>query len=109
VKRFIAALFVALIAFPSAALAVQDNLEPPPLVRPDGPALESHLPAQGTDVAAPDQQASPPASALITEPSEGGFDWADAGIGAAGATALLGFAIAGAAGLRRRRAVPLAG
>ena len=111
-KRCIATLFVALVAFPSAAFAIppeQDRgyPEPPPLVRPGSAGLASHLPALGTDVAAPDQQASKPAPAPVSTSSDSGLDLADAGV-IAGA-ALAAFAIAGAVGLRRRRAAPLAG
>jgi hypothetical protein len=111
VKRCIATLFVALVAFPSAAFAIPpENVHrhwgPPPLVHPEsGAAQASHLPALGTDVAAPDQQSSKPAPAPVS--SDSGIDWADAG--AIAGTALAAFAIAGAVGLRRRRAAPLAG
>ena len=110
-KRCIASLFVALVAFPSAAFAippehVRRHWEPPPLVRSDSAVRPSHLPALGTDVAAPDQQASKPAPAPVSS-SDSGPDWADAGV-IAGA-ALAAFAIAGAVGLRRRRTAPLAG
>jgi hypothetical protein len=111
VKRCIATLFVALVAFPSAAFAippehVSRHWEPSPLVHPDN-ALPSHLAALGTDVAAPDQQASKPASAPVSTSSDSGLDLADAGV-IAGA-AIAAFAIAGAAGLRRRRSTPLTG
>jgi hypothetical protein len=113
VKRCIAALFVALVAFPTVASAIppEDGTRhtPPPLVQPADPQVPSHLPAHGTDVAAPDQQSSKPASAPVSEPSDGGFDRTDAGVGALAGTALAAFAIAGAVGLRRRRAVPLRG
>jgi hypothetical protein len=113
VKRCIAALFVAFVAFPTVASAIppEDGTRrpPPPLVQPAGPEVPSHLPARGTDVAAPDQQASKPAPAPVSELSDSGFDWTDAGIGAIAGTALAAFAIAGAVGLRRRRAAPLAG
>ncbi len=109
-KRCIATLFVALVAFPSAASAlppegIYRDDAPPPLVRPDNAGPAAHLPALGTDVAAPDQQASKPAPASASPDS--GIDWADAGT-VAGA-ALAAFAIAGAFGVRRRRAAPLAG
>ena len=107
-KRCIATLFVALVAFPTAALAdppePRRNWDAPPLVTPKTPD-PSHLPALGTDSAAPDQQASKPAPAPVS--SDSGLDWADAG--AIAGTALAAFAIAGAVGLRRRRAAPLAG
>ena len=114
-KRCIATLFVALVAFPSAASAmppenVHRHWSPPPLVQPgtdEATYLPSQLPAKGTDVAAPDQQASKPGRAPVTTSSDGGFDAGDAGV-LAGA-ALAAFAIAGAVGIRRRRATPLAG
>jgi hypothetical protein len=113
VKRCIAALFVALVAFPTVASAIppEDGTRyaPPPLVQPAGPVVPSQLPARGTDVAAPDQQASKRSSAPVSELSDSGFDWTDAGFGAIAGTALAAFAIAGAVGLRRRRAAPLAG
>jgi hypothetical protein len=111
VKRCIASLFVALVAFPSAAFAVppenvRHHWEPPPLVHSASALPPSHLPALGTDVAAPDQQASKPAPAPVSS-SDSGLDWADAG--AIAGAALAAFAIAGAVGLRRRRAAPIAG
>jgi hypothetical protein len=112
VKRCIATLFVALVAFPAVASAmppeqIRRHWAPPPLVQPESPGLASRLPALGTDVAAPDQQASKPGPAPVSTSSDSGLDWADAGL-VAGA-ALAAFAIAGAVGLRRRRAAPLAG
>jgi hypothetical protein len=116
VKRSIATLFVALVAFPSAASAVPPDYvarhwAPPPLVTPEPIPLAAHLPAKGTDVAAPDQQASKPGPAPVfaSGPADSGFDWADAGVGAIAGTALAAFAIAGAVGLRRRPAPRLAG
>jgi hypothetical protein len=109
VKRCIATLFVALVAFPSAAFAippepVRRHVEPPALVEPEN-GVASHLPARGTDVAAPDQQASKPAP--VSTSADSGVDLTDAGL-ITGA-ALAAFAIAGAVGIRRRRAAPLAG
>ena len=111
-KRCIATLFVALVAFPSAAAAVPPDYirrhwEPPPLVHPESAGPASHLPALGTDVAAPDQQASNPAPAPVSASSDSGLDLTDAG--AIAGAALAAFAIAGAVGLRRRRAAPLGG
>ena len=68
-KRRIAALTAALVAFPAVAFAdppesVTGHWAPPPLVVPDSADVPSHLPALGTDVAAPDQQASKPAPSL---------------------------------------------
>ncbi len=111
-KRCIATLFVALVAIPSAASAmppehVRRHWEPPPLVHPESAGPASHLPALGTDVAAPDQRASKPAPAPVSTSSDSGLDWGDAGL--IGGAALAAFAIAGAVGVRRRRAAPLAG
>jgi hypothetical protein len=117
-KRRIAALALALLAFPATALAAPQDLRheapssslgvPPELASPQ--VVPSHLPAVGTDVAAPDQQSSPRGVSIPTESAsdDGGFDWADAGIGAAGAVSLFGIALAGALALRRRSS-PLAG
>jgi hypothetical protein len=105
VKRCIAALVLTLLAFPGAALAVPDDLRAPDQRSPRD--VPSHLPATGTDVAAPDQQASTGAGSLApasTPASAGdGFDWTDAGIGAAGAASLLGISLAGVVALRGRR------
>jgi hypothetical protein len=111
VKRCLAALFVALVAFPSITLArppedTSGHWSPPPLVQPHR-ADASHLPAVGTDVAALDQQASKPGPAPVSSSADSGLDRTDAGM-IAGA-ALAAFAIAGAVGLRRRRPTPLAG
>ena len=132
-KRRIAALTAALVTFPAVAFAdppesVTGHWAPPPLVVPDSADVPSHLPALGTDVAAPDQQASKPAPSLtvsakgtdvaaadagvqpgLTVSTGDDFDWADAGVGALAGTALAAFAIAGAVGLRRRPPTPLAG
>jgi len=110
VKRCLAAVFIALVALPSAARSA-----PPehirhhwaPVARADAPSVPSHLPARGTDVAAPDQQASQAGPSLVSDPGDDGFGWSDAGIGALAGTALAGLAIAGAVGLRRRGAAPL--
>ena len=61
--------------------------------------------APGTDVAAPDQQASTGAPDAVSapEPAGGEFDWTDAGIGAAGAASLLAISLAGGIALRRRQ------
>ena len=127
-KRCLAALAVAFVAFPSVASAVPPDYIIKYSESADAPA--SHLPAlgtdvaaadqqasapaapvsaKGTDVAAPDQQASKPAPAPESQPAGDDFDWADAGVGALAGTALAAFAIAGAVGLRRRPPTPLAG
>jgi hypothetical protein len=118
-KRFITALALAVIAFPATALAMP--AEPPgagsplnsrvPDIAPDQRApdqrtpreLPPRLPATGTDAAAPDQRASTlgPTPAPVSAGSE--FDWSDAGIGAAVATALLGVSLAGGITVRRRQ------
>ena len=105
-KRCIAALVLTLLAFPGAALAVPDDLRAPDQRSPRD--MPSHLPATGTDVAAPDQQASTGARSLApaSAPSASagdGFDWTDAGIGAAGAASLVGISLAGVVALRGRR------
>jgi hypothetical protein len=111
-RRRIAALALALFAYPATALAAPQDLRhqapssslgvPPELVSPT--AVPQYLPTRGTDVAAPDQQSSPPGVSVPTESASAssGFDWADAGIGAAGAASLFGIALAGALSLRRR-------
>jgi hypothetical protein len=119
VKRHTVALAVALMAFPATASAAPDlhgsdqvpssSLGVPPhLATPDRPTaadVPQYLPAEGTDVAAPDQQASKPAPAAAVEsdPSSGEFDWGDAGIGAATAVALMGVSLAGGMTVRRRQ------
>jgi hypothetical protein len=135
VKRRIAAVAVALMAFPAAASAAPDLRGsgdvpssslgvPPHLAVPDRPSPEhvpqylpdqgstspKHLPAQGTDVAAPDQQASKrgPVPAFESDPASGDFDWGDAGICAATALALMGVSLAGGMTLRRRQHRPAA-
>src|SRR5829696_8339189 len=70
--------FVALVAFPSVASAMPPEntgrqWSPPPLVQPDV-AVPSHLPAKGTDVAAPDQQASKPGPASVSSSTDSGVD-----------------------------------
>ena len=128
-KRCIAALAVALVAFPATASAVSgprgsdqiqsSSLGVPPHLSGDRPTASDvpqylpatgadvplHLPAAGTDVAAVDQQASPGAPALASttaSDSSSDFDWADASIGAATAVSLMGISLAGGMVLRRR-------
>ena len=68
----------------------------------------SHLPAPGTDVAAPDQQESQAGPSPVSERGDDGLEWSDAAIGALAGTALAGLAIAGAVGpTRRRSAAPI--
>jgi hypothetical protein len=100
-KRYIAAVALAFLAFPGSTLAMQD-------VRGGSLGVAAHLAqpqAKGTDVAAPDQQASTrstsPAIELVAD-DDSGFDWGDAGIGAATAASLLGISLAGGMTLRRR-------
>jgi hypothetical protein len=119
VKRRITALAVALLAFPATAIAATDepsNSGSPltsrvPDVASDMRAPDQRtprdvpprLPAIGTDVAATDQQSSLGAPSPAASPSADGFDWTDAGIGAAGAATLLAISLAGAITLRRPR------
>ena len=118
-KRCIAAVILALVGFPSAAFAMPDDVRapdqrvpssslgvPPNLQAPDqrtDHTVPRHLDATGTDVAATDQQASTGAVAPAPESATDGFDWTDAGIGAAGAASLLGISLAGGFALRRRQ------
>jgi hypothetical protein len=125
VKRLIATLSLALFAFPAAALGAPDS--PPssgsPLISRVPPQVLDHwaqdqpvrraLPAypravllapaqaRGTDVAAPDQQASADAPSPAPTSAASDFDWADAGIGAAVAAGTLALALAGAMTVRR--------
>jgi hypothetical protein len=104
VKRFITALAVAFIAFPATALAMP--YEPvgsgsQPSSR--APHIAPRLPATGTDAAAPDQQSSAPSASPAPASAGSEFDWSDAGIGAAVATALLGVSLAGGVTARRRQ------
>jgi hypothetical protein len=64
------------------------------------PVLAPHLPALGTDVAAPDQQS--PVESPSPASGGSGFGWSDAGIGAGGAVVLAASLAAGLM-LRRRR------
>ena len=108
-KRCIAATALALLAFPGGALAATD-LRTEQNVRGGSlgvaPAGMPQLEAKGTDVAAPDQQAStrstPPTVEFVTA-DESGFDWGDAGVGAAAAASLMGISFAGGVALRRHR------
>jgi hypothetical protein len=106
-RRCLAALLVALVASPSAAFAAPDEVTrtwpayPSPLTRADD-ALSSRLPVLGTDVAAPDQQAtaSPVPSLVAEQPrADSGFEWQDAALGAA----IFLVAVLMAAVLERRR------
>ena len=93
-KPFLAVLAVTL-ALPVSALARPAQDQP---VRHQAPAVH----ALGTDVAAPDQQASKlPTSGPVVVSSDG-FDWSAAGIGAASGIVLL-LAMLGAGSVVRRR------
>ena len=103
----IAALAVAL-ALPAAASAADTSY-----YGPEGPVPvngATRLPALGTDVAAPDQQAPTfPSKIPVYRPRSstsqvaGGFDWADAGVGAGGAALLWTVSLGAVLTLRRRR------
>lgn len=82
-RSLLSGLAMAAVAFPSAAQAMRDDEglgRPLPVAGPPTPAPSTH---EAT--------------------SSGGFEWGDAGIGAAGAVVLLGGAAAGAGVTRRRR------
>jgi hypothetical protein len=130
-RRCLAALLVALAASPSAALAAPAEVErtwpayPSPITRADDgfaspltraddglaspltradDGLTARLPTLGTDVAAPDQQATAsPVPALVPDQprADGGFAWEDAAIG----VAIFLAAVLMAAVLERRRRV----
>ena len=133
-KRRIAALALALLAFPATALAmpydpVRSDQGAPSSSLGVAPNVQSHLQTMGTDVAAPDQQASKnvapsslkttgtdvaapdqqasrnvaPATVSVSSSATSDFDWADAAIGAAVTAGLLGLSFAGATALRRRQ------
>jgi hypothetical protein len=102
-KRCIAAVALAFLAFPGGALGMQD-------LRgeqhdPTGSAAPlAQTQAKGTDVAAPDQQAprsAAPASGIVAD-DDSGFDYGDAGIGAGIAVTLIGGSVAAGMALRRQ-------
>jgi hypothetical protein len=107
-KRCIAAVALALLAFPGGALAQDLRTEQHVSGGSLGvaPGVMPQVQAKGTNVAAPDQQAStlpantPPADVAASD--DGGFDWSDAGIGAATAVSLMGISLAGGMTIRRR-------
>jgi hypothetical protein len=105
VKRRIAPLVLALLAFPAGALAAPSDLRAPD--QRTASDLAPRLEAAGTDVAAPDQQASTTSAVPVAAPAPAsvadGFDWGDAGIGSAGAAAVVALALSGGIALRRRR------
>jgi hypothetical protein len=121
-KRLIAVLALALFALPASSLASSPDMRthdpsiqssslgiPPRLAAKQeqlraAAVVAPRLPAQGTDVAASDQQSSP-AGVPESVPATGGsdFDWGDAGIGAGSAICLLAVCLASAMTLRRRR------
>jgi len=115
VKRFISALALALVAFPTVAVAqpAEPSGSGTPVTSPASDVrapdqrtprdLPSRLQASGTDVAAPDQQASAHAPSPAPPSAASDFDWSDAGIGAAVATGLLAVSMAGGITVRRRQ------
>jgi hypothetical protein len=108
-KRCIAAVALALLAFPGGAVAAPD-LRGEEGVRGGSlgvaPAGLPPLEAKGTDVAASDQQSSPrstsPTFEIVTDDGDE-FAWGDAAIGAAIAASAMGISLAGAMTLRRRQ------
>jgi hypothetical protein len=104
VKRYFAALTLAVFGFPATALAMP--VEPPGPGSPITsrvPDVPPRLPAIGTDVAAPDQQSSPRSPSPAPTSGASDFDWTDAGLGAAVATSLLALSLVGGITLRRRQ------
>ena len=101
-KACIAAVTLALFAFPASALAIDDARAPDQRTHEEIP---SRLATTGTDVAAADQQAPTlhtDSTAVESAASSGsGFDWSDAGAGAAGAF-VIALSVGGVMVLRRR-------
>jgi hypothetical protein len=117
------------VAPPPSSIAAQSQLEYQDLRSPDAVDAASHRGLYGTDKApftlnrdygSPDAVDAardlPPVNvptpvAVIREPSSGGFDWGDAGIGAAGMLALAGIGTGSVlliAGRRRRQGFSMA-
>ncbi len=105
-KPFLAVLAV-ILALPMSAFARTDGPRQDPRITSGSPDVVHSAPAVhalGTDVAAPDQQASKlPTNVPVAVPRDDGFDWAAASIGAAGAIGLLVAMLGATAVLRRRR------
>ena len=99
-KRLIAVVALAIFAFPSGAVAMR--IDAPRQDSPPAPRVAPHLPALGTDVAAPDQQSPVVSSAPVPVAGGSEFDWGDAGIGAGGALAVLALSLGSVVTLRRR-------
>lgn len=98
-RSLVAGLAVGAASFPAAAQARYADDPPlgPHLAVPvSGPALPSTSgPAFGPGPTQP--------AALTSTSAQSGFQWGDAGIGAAGTVVLLGAGAGAASGLRRRR------
>jgi hypothetical protein len=93
IKRVAAATTVVVAAGAPSAAYARFNLNPPP-----APVVKSHT----------IQHAAPPA-ATVSAPSSQGFQWDDAGIGAAGALVLVSVGSGTMLARRRRTHGPLAG
>jgi hypothetical protein len=111
-KALILAL-LAVLTLPAAALARPADLRYDPQVRssslgaaPTVLQVPKHLPATGTDVAAPDQQSpiEPAGKAPVTvAPAADDFAWEDAAAGAAATLGVITLSLGGAAVVKRRR------
>ena len=100
-KRCILALLVALVAFPSVALAIPDNIRQHWVPQSDA----DHVAARHAALGALEQQASAPAPT----PAASEFDWVDAGVGAAAVIGLAALGGLGVTALHRSRTAPLVG
>jgi hypothetical protein len=110
-KALILAL-LAVLTLPAAALARPADLRYDQQVRSSslgaapGVQVPRHLPARGTDVAAPDQQSpiEPAGQAPVTvTPAADDFAWNDAAAGAAATLGVITLSLGGAAVAKRRR------
>jgi hypothetical protein len=82
IRRLTAGLIIAAAGFPAVAQALPEELNATP--------------------------APPPVQRTVVVRAQPGFQWGDAGIGAAGAAVLVGAGALGAGAARRRRALPTA-
>ena len=105
IKRSLAvAAALAAAGFPATAQAwiVQPNPDEQVAVAPSGATANPVVRPNPDEQVPPGSTSVPPAIVRVRSPN-GGFDWGDAGIGAAGSAVLLGASLLGAGMTRRRR------
>jgi hypothetical protein len=103
-RSLVATAAIAAVGFPPIAQArtVQPNPDEQVAAAPSGATAHPLVRPNPDEQVAPSSTSITPTIVRVSSP-DGGFDWGDAGIGAAGSTVLLGAGLLGAGMTRRRR------